>query len=339
MHKILKSNINIFLNSLKGKVYAPITLTDGTISYGLLEDGKLTLENVLPIISPKSVLFPSTEDILHFKSNIPKEIKINHEPIFLFGVRSFDIAAIKYTDQFFCKASDFCDDIYSNRRKNTIIIALANEKSINGSFKTPEHPTYIAEDGFDIQLIEHKDLYYVETNSSKGKTIINNLKNILIQCNEKDKETIKRIKDNADTALKKHPDLIKALSKLCNGRDLDPFWEEMANMCIECGGCSYVCPGCTCFNVYDLVHSDDSGAGQRQRSWDSCIYRGFTKETSGHNHRKEQKERVKRRYTHKLTCDNQIICFGCGRCDLTCPVNLGLKNITTMLAEYDPIFN
>ena len=32
----------------------------------------------------------------------------------------------------------------------------------------------------------------------------------------------------------------------------DKVWEHFGDKCIMCGGCTFVCPTCTCFNVYDL---------------------------------------------------------------------------------------
>lgn len=331
MHKLNKIDLEKFLNSLKGRVYAPIKLIDGTVSYGLLTDGILTLENVLPIIGPKSVLFPPTEKLVYFESNNPEKVQTSNDTRYLFGVRSCDIAAIEYTDEFFCKGSDFCDDIYSERRDKTIIIALGSKKAIEGVFQTPKHTSSISKSGYDLNFIDHNDLYFVETGSNKGKKLIEKHKKFFKDCDKEDTDILNCIKDNADNSLPENHSLNTALSRLYSDESLDKFWEDMGDMCIECGGCSYVCPGCTCFNVYDLVDSDKPNSGYRERNWDSCMFKGFTKEASGHNHRKEQKDRIKRRYTHKLTGDNIVTCFGCGRCDLTCPVNLGIQNIIEKL--------
>jgi len=44
--------------------------------------------------------------------------------------------------------------------------------------------------------------------------------------------------------------------------------EEIGNRCIECGGCTYVCPACTCFTVSDRQAS--ANEVERVRIWDSC---------------------------------------------------------------------
>ncbi len=115
-------------------------------------------------------------------------------------------------------------------------------------------------------------------------------------------------------------------------------WEYFGNKCITCGGCSFVCPTCTCFNVFDRVFRE--GNGERLRSWDSCLYGGFTKEASGHNPRASKGSRLKRRHEHKLlyhtdreTYGSMSTCVGCGRCSDCCPVHIGTIEVAKHLTE------
>jgi hypothetical protein len=113
----------------------------------------------------------------------------------------------------------------------------------------------------------------------------------------------------------------KTIRKLTEGKVDKNIWEELGQRCFSCGGCSYVCPTCSCFDVMDLPKSNDEY--NRVRTWDSCMFAGFTKEASGHNPRLEKKDRVYRRYYHKLSYQyvekNETHgCVGCGRCIVTC---------------------
>jgi len=50
-----------------------------------------------------------------------------------------------------------------------------------------------------------------------------------------------------------------------HGEVLEKTWEEIGNRCIECGGCTYVCPACTCFTVSDRQSS--ANEVERVRIW------------------------------------------------------------------------
>jgi formate hydrogenlyase subunit 6/NADH:ubiquinone oxidoreductase subunit I len=68
--------------------------------------------------------------------------------------------------------------------------------------------------------------------------------------------------------------------------------------------------------------------------WDSCQYAAFTLEASGHNPREHRKERMKRRFFHKVSAqyynrDGTVGCVGCGRCIKTC---LGTTHMPAVVA-------
>ncbi len=68
--------------------------------------------------------------------------------------------------------------------------------------------------------------------------------------------------------------------------------------------------------------------------WDSCQYAAFTLEASGHNPRAQRKERMKRRFFHKVSAqyyvrDGMVGCVGCGRCIKVC---LGTTNMPAVVA-------
>jgi ferredoxin len=110
----------------------------------------------------------------------------------------------------------------------------------------------------------------------------------------------------------------------------DALWEKMSDSCLECGGCNMVCPTCYCFSVKDL---GQDGSWIRCRMWDSCQYAAFTLEASGHNPRAHRKERMKRRFFHKVSAqycqrDGTVGCVGCGRCIKVC---LGATNMPAVV--------
>lgn len=337
MYIIEKNNVYELLNSLPGEVYAPICLSDGTVAYGKLNEGELTLANVLPLTSPKLALFPSTEEIMTFESNVPKLKEKSHTPIYLFGVRSCDVGALTFLDKFFCENFDFCDNFYYERRNRALIMALGSSEPLPNTFKTPTHTSSIAESGFDVQFIDLGTKYFVEIGSPKGEEFINNNRRFFKDATTDDCCQFFQAKVSARENLAHDIPIDEAISILLSNQEPEGFWKWIADRCIECGGCSYSCPTCTCFNVYDLVHSEESNTGVRCRSRDSCIFSGYTRETSGHNPRLRQEARAYRWYTHKLKTDivnfGHTTCYGCGRCSSDCPGSMGIKRVIPELVR------
>jgi ferredoxin len=113
-----------------------------------------------------------------------------------------------------------------------------------------------------------------------------------------------------------------------------PFWDTISGKCLACGTCTYMCPTCHCFDISDEIKGDD---GVRIRNWDSCMFPLFTKETSGHNPRTSQKQRWRQRLMHKFKyyVDNfdAIACVGCGRCVMSCPVNIDIRKIVQDISK------
>jgi sulfhydrogenase subunit beta (sulfur reductase) len=150
-------------------------------------------------------------------------------------------------------------------------------------------------------------------------------------------EQIEAFKQKAVQGIPIVHEVNKAMSMLKDGSSDQKVWEYFGRKCIVCGGCTFVCPTCTCFNVYD--HERAPGSGIRARAWDACLYGGFTREASGHNPRGTQALRLKRRHEHKLLYYNETDiqgslcgCVGCGRCSDYCPVHIGALEVVKEIA-------
>ena len=112
-----------------------------------------------------------------------------------------------------------------------------------------------------------------------------------------------------------------------------PIWEAIGERCVGCGTCTYLCPTCHCFGIYDEKAGENV---QRIRTQDACMFPQFTVEASGHNPRATQGARVRQRVMHKFsyTVDNvgETFCVGCGRCVSHCPVNIDIREILEEVA-------
>jgi ferredoxin len=118
------------------------------------------------------------------------------------------------------------------------------------------------------------------------------------------------------------------------GNILEKTWEEIGNRCLECGGCTYVCPACTCFTVSDRQVGPDEI--ERVRIWDACALSGFTRMAGGFNPRRAVHDRRNRRFFRKLAHyfierELTMACAGCGRCAAVCHGDVGMPSVVEMI--------
>ena len=113
----------------------------------------------------------------------------------------------------------------------------------------------------------------------------------------------------------------------------DPIWAEMAQKCLGCAVCSYMCPSCSCFDIQDETTGSTI---ERYRCRDTCQFTDFTLMGAGHNPRPEKKMRVRQRVMHKFKYQMEqfqmLGCTGCGRCVENCPVNIDLRAVLERVA-------
>lgn len=110
------------------------------------------------------------------------------------------------------------------------------------------------------------------------------------------------------------------------------FWPQIAEACINCGACTFLCPTCYCFDIQDEVAGTK---GVRLRYWDSCMFPLFTLHASGHNPRGQKVQRVRNRFMHKFKYFpdrfGPVSCVGCGRCVKDCPVNIDIREVISLM--------
>ena len=248
----------------------------------------------------------------------------------LFGIRACDMAGISQAKSFMLRDRE--DLYYRRRAEKTVIVVMACAGPQNETcFCTTTSSGPYAQTGFDLQCCDTGDALLFEAGSDRGRDLLGRGPFTDVD-DTKGKEQVDAFRQRAFQSIPKAAHLTEAMDMLRSGNIGDEVWERLAAKCIVCGGCAFVCPTCTCFNVYDSESS--VGNGLRIRSWDACLYAGFTREASGHNPRSTQALRLKRRHEHKLlyfnekdTGDNLCGCVGCGRCSDFCPVHIGTLEV------------
>ncbi len=296
------------------------------------------LENIVlddpdTVISPKDIFFPQLESLFEFNGDKIRET-VESSAKLLFGVRPCDLKGIFFADDFYKR--NFEDKYYLSRIRNRFIVAKGCIKPPRATcFCTSAKTGPFAETGYDLQLVETPDLYLVEVGSESGEEFIKKYAKFFADYSGDANKNIGQIKSKAAESIELRVDFQKAL-ELMGKDDFYPQedYKRIGERCVYCGGCLYVCPTCTCFNVFDNTNGE---AGQRLRNWDACVFEGYTRETSGHNPRKEKWLRTLRRYEHKLKYDHKVTgmsgCVGCGRCLSSCPVDIGISKFIQEITE------
>jgi len=337
MKLLEKNNLIDVLKYWAGKycVLTPSKKEQGDCIFETFDEMTFTLDYGKPSMPQKSSLLPQSEVTFEIDNGTYKETLQANDTL-LFGIRACDLMGIRQTHNFMMRDND--DKYFTSKMDKCISVVMACKGPQNKTcFCTTTNSGPFAEKGFDLQFYDMGDTFIVETGSNKGEELI--LGKYFKDVDElKARGKIDAFKKKAQENIPIVDEVKKAMTILADGTADENVWEYLGKKCIACGSCVFVCPTCTCFNVYDLVVEKETG--QRIRVWDACLYGGFTKEASGHNPRPTQASRVKRRYEHKLLYYNKddiqeaiCGCVGCGRCTDFCPVNIGTLEVVKFIVN------
>jgi formate hydrogenlyase subunit 6/NADH:ubiquinone oxidoreductase subunit I len=283
----------------------------------------IVFDYIQTTLSPKSLLFPKVERLLSYTRD-GKQIHVTDSSEqkqapdrILFGSRPCDAAGLQTVTEFFRRDNP---DAFIQRRQNALtIISVSCTKSNEYCFCTSVGISPGDTTGSDILLTPIENArYFVEAVTEKGS--------LLLAQYEKYFEK--------SEAITKEPHLVKVtktfssteISERLTGSFDNPIWKDASLRCIGCGTCAYACPVCSCFDIQD---EGTNKKGDRLRCWDSCGFSLFTLHTSGHNPRSTQSERWRQRVMHKFSYmpeqSGMLGCVGCGRCSMSCPADMNLK--------------
>jgi ferredoxin len=292
-----------------------------------------------PYYPPKRFVLPHIERLLRVRR---EDGGYRIEPTYeepkraIFGLRSCDIAGIHHLDRFYL-GRDYRDLYYEKRRRNLLLVNVVCtdlERDIGDEcFCVCADTGPAARGHFDLQLMDLGGEFLAVAGTAAGEALfaapifrpataahVARRRSIL-------EEVRKRFKVTTSW-------FAATVRYISQGHVLDQTWEAIGRRCLECGGCTYVCPACTCFTVSDRPVGPDEI--ERVRLWDSCALGGFTRMAGGFNPRRTVHDRRNRRFFRKLAHyfiqrELAMACVGCGRCAAVCHGDIGMPNVVEMI--------
>lgn len=281
---------------------------------GKIEDIAFDFQNT--DLSPKEFFFPSSETLFSIVKNdgqvelLPAVVE---KETVIFGIRPCDAKGIAILDLPYLEEP--ADDLYRQHRDKTTLIGLSCLTACPECFCTSMGSSPDDASNLDIMLTEVDDGYIVQIITEKGKALLPDDLLSTVDLSPPAAPSPSTIPSDGIT------------SKMRQVFD-DPYWGRLADRCIQCKICSYVCPTCYCFDARDYTSRERI---ERVRTWESCQSSGFTKIAGGYDPRDDKGIRLRQRFGHKLIYFPEhfgtLHCVGCGRCVRSCPVNIDIREI------------
>jgi sulfhydrogenase subunit beta (sulfur reductase) len=287
--------------------------------------------------SPKEFFFPRTEALYHYDLSASlvqlRDPEGPERPQVLVGVRSCDASGLVRLDEIFLSGTG--DPLYAKRRANTTVVSAGCGAADPECFCTAIGGSPVGEEGCDVQLVPLEGAWMLRVLTEKGRTLVGNGAAGWGEASAKDTKKIAALADRVAEQIERSP-VNKQWSQVLEDGFEHGAWDRLAQHCLGCSVCAYVCPSCSCF---DMNHEANAWGGGQIRSWDACTFPLFTQHASGHNPRQTKQQRYRQRVLHKFAFrerdEDPFRCVGCGRCVALCPA--GLDIVSTVSAAVEAI--
>ena len=297
----------------------------GTMTlYEPLQKGEELALTELPRRSAKETFFPLCEKILSYEKQAGKTIVTDVDlttlpETVLIGVRPCDAAAVPVLDAVF--SWDYHDEFFLERREKTTVIGIACTKADDACFCSSVGLSPADAKGSDLFLLPLEGGgYRCQAITDKGTRLMARHGELFTEADGGKPFTL------AEPQLERLD--LQKIKEWLDSNFEHPLWAEVAERCVGCGACAFLCPACHCFDISD---EGTETKGERRKHWDACGFGKFTNHASGHNPRDVQEKRYRNRIMHKFKYYDdkfgQTLCTGCGRCIRACPVGIDIAGI------------
>lgn len=299
-------------------------LVEGSLLYRpVTSSGEIVFDFERTVSSAKTFLLPDTQVLLEIEKRGSEVALAEPDPIreqVIFGLRPCDARALQILDALLLERPP-PDAYYAERRARTTLIGLACPQLWSGCFCTSVGGAPDDASALDVLLYEDEGGYLAQAVTPKGAVILEGL-----SAGDTDRQPPAVDRSGSPPLEMVAPEDWPTLFD-------DPRWLRLADRCLSCHACTYVCPTCRCFDVRDdtqssgpvLVHM------QRLRAWDSCMSTGYRRIAGGHNSRPTKAQRLRNRYYCKFCYSpldfGAVACVGCGRCTSACPVDVDIAEM------------
>lgn len=338
LYVLKKSDIPRFFDALPFEVaLGTISTPQGITLERLTPENMswLTAEGPRPVESPKTALFPVKELVAEYPGVASPRARVG-ETLYI-GARACDLAAVRILDRIFLEG-DFADPFYAARRALAVFVSVDCLEFSPMCFCAAVGGKPYVEKPFDLNLTPLRDCYIVEIVSDAAKQIALSRSQLLEevtpeQVTERDglrRRTLEKlVRENLPPGF---PVPLPPLSETAlESGDAIALYER----CVECGACSFVCPTCHCFQLYDQASDRGENIAERIKAWDSCLYGSFARMAgvggAKPNPSAELRSRFANRIDHKFVWMRENLqhlgCVGCGRCTEACLGGADLRDV------------
>jgi sulfhydrogenase subunit beta (sulfur reductase) len=332
--KMPKEHLDLFASVLPafGQLYAPIRRGKGHAFDRPATWADVDLSYRRTILPPRKLFLPPREVTFRFdpRTGYSDLLAEAAQPRVLFGVHPYDIVGLNILDRVFAQGP-YPDPYYVTRRKHTAVIGIDAVPDENHFASSMQADT--VDSGFDLYLSDIGDAYLVLVGTSRGHDMVTVSGCLVTEPTAADFAEYKRRTELRRRAYTTTVEL-SGLAEILEMEYRSTVWDELGERCLSCGACSHVCPTCYCFDVIDEVQLG-SRAGERVRTWDSCLFRTHALVAGGENFRESRASRVKFRYYHKqrgfVAEYGRPSCVGCGRCIVACPASIDIVTVIRQL--------